>query len=139
MPLCCTCDAPVLAMQEVSQITHRLRNLKLRKAVPSWAMPGEMWRQLAAPNRYFCHRRSGVGHDTILCNAQFKHCLFTLLLSIRSSGGSVKHSSWAKETASIGVQRYGPSTLLSLWAGKISHHVEAHCQTSTMRSRSISL
>eukprot|EP00438_Fugacium_kawagutii_P013560 Skav234764 [mRNA] locus=scaffold2396:8425:10814:- [translate_table: standard] len=76
-------SAFALARQDLSAVISRLRVLKLQKMVPEWSVPGEVWRQLVAPNKYYCRRRAGIGYDVQLSNTNFKQCVFTLLLSIR--------------------------------------------------------
>ena len=47
-------------------MVRRLRQSPLRRATPSWAAPGELWRQVVDPMRDNTPKKHGVG-----CKAQW--------------------------------------------------------------------
>ena len=60
-----------------------MRKCSLRKAVPEWAIPAELCRQLCAPDVCLHPRRHGIGYNEKLHTPNFRDCLHALLLSIR--------------------------------------------------------
>lgn len=76
-------QAHSLALADLHSVFYKLRLHKLRRTVPEWAIPGEIWRQLAFPNVFYAPRRLGVGYCDTLDNTLFRTCLYVLFLSIR--------------------------------------------------------
>ena len=76
-------EARQLAKADLQQVARLLRKHKLRKTVPAWGIPGEIWRQLVNPNEYYVRRRHGIGYDGNLDTGSVGDCLFVLFTSIR--------------------------------------------------------
>ena len=75
--------AKKLAHRDMQVLVGRMRKCSLRKAVPEWAIPAELWRQLCAPDMCLHPRRHGIGYNEKLHTPNFRDCLHALLLSIR--------------------------------------------------------
>ena len=76
-------EAKQLAKSDLQRVCRLLRIHKLRKAVPAWGVPGEVWRQLVSPNEYYVRRRHGLGFDGTLDTSVVGKCLLALFVSIR--------------------------------------------------------
>ena len=76
-------EARQLAKSDLQRVCRLLRIHKLRKAVPAWGVPGEVWRQLVSPNEYYVRRRHGLGFDGTLDTSVVGKCLLALFVSIR--------------------------------------------------------
>ena len=72
-----------MATEDFRNVLSLLRVHRLRKVVPDWAVPGEIWRQLASPDEYYVKRRLGIGYDSRLNVHLFRQCLYGLFVSIR--------------------------------------------------------
>ena len=75
------------AKQDMDEMTHVIALADLRKAVPLWAVPLELWRMIVLPNMYNKNvfaRYHGVGTPVPnMAAPKFYDLLFDLLCMIR--------------------------------------------------------
>lgn len=78
-------DAVELAMEDYEGLRAHLRRATLRRAVPEWSVPVEVWRMLDFPTAVRTRRdlRFGVGHSWLVGIPLFGRMLFQLLVTVR--------------------------------------------------------
>ena len=75
------------ARQDLRALQSRAKLGKLRKSVPPWGLPAEVWRQLLLPEWRMEQQRAGVGYKLEISRSVLFHsALFKMLVSIRMYG-----------------------------------------------------